>query len=69
MTSTIFKVFSVAFFSLFLSTYTLAETSKKGLYLGAKTATHPTWFKDSFLDLEDDIADAANNNKRLVIYF
>lgn len=47
-----------------------AETPKKeGAYKGAKTATHPKWFKESFLDLEEDIADAAENNKRLVVYF
>ena len=42
---------------------------KEGEYKGAKTATHPAWFKDSFLNLEEDIADAAKANKRLVIYF
>ena len=45
------------------------ETIKKGEYRGAKTAIHPNWFKESFLDLDDDIADAKANNKRLVLYF
>ncbi len=40
-----------------------------GEFRGAKDATHPAWFKESFLDLEDDIAEATDNNKRLVIYF
>lgn len=40
-----------------------------GEFKGAKDATHPSWFKQSFLDLEEDIADAAEDNKRLVIYF
>lgn len=30
---------------------------------------HPSWFKVSFLDLFDDIEDAADNNKRLLIYY
>lgn len=30
---------------------------------------HPSWFKVSFLDLFDDIDDAAANNKRLLVYF
>ncbi len=30
---------------------------------------HPAWFKVSFLDLFEDIADAADNNKRLMIYY
>lgn len=45
------------------------QGQKEGEYRGAKTAVHPDWFKESFLDLEEDIADAANNNKRLVVYF
>ena len=45
------------------------KVKKEGGYFGAKTATHPAWFKESFLDLEEDIADAASNNKRLVLYF
>jgi thioredoxin-related protein len=45
------------------------EATKEGGYFGAKTATHPKWFKESFLDLEEDIADATSNDKRLVVYF
>ncbi|MBE9559559.1 MAG: thioredoxin fold domain-containing protein [Proteobacteria bacterium] len=30
---------------------------------------HPDWFKVSFLDLYEDIEDAADNNKRLLIYY
>ena len=30
---------------------------------------HPTWFKVSFLDLFEDIEDAADNNKRLMVYY
>ncbi len=30
---------------------------------------HPDWFKVSFLDLFEDIEDAADNNKRLLIYY
>ena len=29
----------------------------------------PTWFKVSFLDLFDDIEEAADNNKRLLVYY
>lgn len=42
---------------------------KEGEYRGAKTATHPTWFKESFLDLDEDVGDATNAGKRLVLYF
>ena len=30
---------------------------------------HPDWFKVSFLDLYEDIEDATDNNKRLLIYY
>ncbi len=30
---------------------------------------HPDWFKVSFLDLFEDIEDAADNNKRLMVYY
>ena len=56
--------------SLVFITVASAEKAKtEGGYFGAKTATHPTWFKESFLDLEEDISDASDNNKRLVVYF
>ena len=45
------------------------SVGKVGEFLGSKNATHPAWFKESFLDLEEDIAEATENNKRLVIYF
>ena len=40
-----------------------------GQYLGAKITTHPDWFKESFLEFEEDIAEATEAGKRLVIYF
>ena len=66
---------SIVIFSFLVLNFSLVsigfadETKKEGGYFGAKTATHPEWFKESFLDLEEDIADAASNNKRLVVYF
>ena len=66
--SIVFFSFLVINFSL-LSTSFAEEIKREGGYFGAKTATHPEWFKESFLDLEEDIADAASNNKRLVVYF
>ncbi|MCK5896884.1 MAG: thioredoxin fold domain-containing protein [Cocleimonas sp.] len=52
-----------------LMTSIITAKEKLGAYVGAKTATHPIWFKDSFLDLEDDISDATEQSKRLVLYF
>ncbi len=40
-----------------------------GAFLGAKDTDHPSWFKESFLDFEEDIKEAASEGKRLVLYF
>ena len=61
--------FFIALLTVMFSITISANEKKQGTYSGAKTATHPTWFKESFLDLEDDIADATSKNKRLVVYF
>ena len=57
------------FFTTLVIAEELKELKKEGEYRGAQTATHPDWFKESFLDLEEDIADAAKLKKRLVVYF
>ncbi len=46
-----------------------AETAKHGAFLGAKASETPSWFKDSFLEFEDDVAEAAEKNKRIMLYF
>jgi thioredoxin-related protein len=46
-----------------------ALSSEKGSYEGAIQAKHPSWFKESFLEFSDDIDEASENGKRLVLYF
>ena len=36
---------------------------------GATESEIPTWFKQSFLDLREDIAEAKKSNRRVMIYF
>lgn len=63
--------------SLFLSLFnelTLAEEKsgseiKEGTFSGAKDTEYPDWFKDSFLHLDEDIQEATEANKRLVLFF
>lgn len=45
------------------------DASQMGRFLGAKATTHPDWFKESFLEFEEDIAEAAAADKRLIVYF
>ncbi len=48
----------------------LAEAAgKQGAYYGAKQTEYPSWFKESFLNLRDDIAEAKSKNKRVMILF
>ncbi len=45
------------------------EAHQLGTFLGAENTTHPDWFKESFLDFDEDIREAASNGKRLIVYF
>lgn len=36
---------------------------------GVRDLVHPAWFKNSFLDLREDLRDALAGGKRLVVYF
>ena len=55
--------------ALLLSGPIHAEENSQGTFMGAMDTTHPTWFKESFLDFEEDIAQATAEGKRLVLYF
>ncbi len=70
-------VLSIALFSLapaLLPAQTGSDAGGKadkprGEFLGAMETTHPDWFKQSFLDFEEDIDEAAADGKRLILYF
>jgi len=48
----------------------LAETEEKtGKFFGAKETQYPTWFKDSFLDLKEDVEEAKKAGKRVMLFF
>jgi thioredoxin-related protein len=46
-----------------------APEKKRGVYHGAMATEYPAWFKDSFLNLRDDIAEAKAHNKRVMLMF
>lgn len=48
-----------------------AETAatRPGTYYGAKATEYPAWFKESFLDLREDIREAQKANKRVLVMF
>jgi thioredoxin-related protein len=47
----------------------LATEVEPGASLGAKISETPGWFKESFLDFEEDVAEAAAAGKRVMLYF
>ncbi|NDP47334.1 MAG: thioredoxin fold domain-containing protein [Sulfuriferula multivorans] len=63
----------LALFTAFLSSPLHAEDPKAdvkmGAYYGGKSAEYPAWFKNSFLNLKEDIADAHKSGKRVMLMF
>lgn len=56
-------------FLLVLALPATQAAEQKGRYFGAKPTEYPAWFKESFLHLKDDIAEAKAANKRVVVIF
>lgn len=46
-----------------------AFAAEKGEFRGAGHFSVPGWFKHSFLDMPEDVAEASRNGKRLLLYF
>lgn len=47
----------------------IATGVKMGTYYGGKAAEYPAWFKNSFLDMKEDIAEANKSGKRVMLMF
>ncbi|NOZ55039.1 MAG: thioredoxin fold domain-containing protein [Gammaproteobacteria bacterium] len=61
-------LFTFCSFIVLNCSYSMA-TEKKGKFLGAMETEYPAWFKESFLDFNEDIAEASLNGKRLMLLF
>jgi thioredoxin-related protein len=46
-----------------------APAAKMGAYYGGKATEYPAWFKESFLDLREDLRDAQKAGKRVMLMF
>jgi thioredoxin-related protein len=46
-----------------------AWAGEKGTYSGAMPSGIPPWFKQSFLDFDEDVHEAAREDKRVMLYF
>jgi len=67
--SQILALFFVLGFSYTASVVAAASPAKPGEFLGAMDTEYPAWFKDSFLDLREDVQEATEAGKRLVLFF
>ena len=50
-------------------TVSSASETSLGTFSGAKPTVYPPWFKESFLEFTDDIAEAAEEGKRVLLLF
>jgi thioredoxin-related protein len=46
-----------------------AAAIEKGRFLGAERSEPPDWFRQSFLDLGEDVREAAASGRRIMLYF
>ena len=62
------KLFAI-FLGLFLLAPAIAANAATGVVKGGQNHRAPDWFKESFLDLKDDAAEAAGAGKHTMIFF
>ena len=60
----------LALCTLFLTQTGLAtETTARGTLSGGAAHTAPDWFKESFLEIQDDVEEAGDENKHVILFF
>lgn len=63
------RLLSVLIVIATLTANTHAASGLKGKFYGALKTEYPSWFKDSFLDFNEDVAEASKAGKRLMVLF
>ena len=58
-----------AFLLLAPNSLASATEKKRGAYHGTIATEYPAWFKDGFLNLREDIAEAKTSHKRVMLLF
>lgn len=61
-------IFLLLFFVM-MTAQSETKPHQPGAFLGGKTTVMPDWFKDSFLDLAEDVADSKSSSKRIMVFF
>jgi thioredoxin-related protein len=57
------------FLCLVLASNISAETVKRGEIVGGVAHVAPGWFKESFLEIQDDVNEATEANKHVILFF
>ncbi len=60
------KLISIIFFTILLSVS--LNAASKGKVSGGSMHEAPSWFKESFLEISDDIDEATENNKHVMLF-
>ncbi len=63
------KLVIFIFLIFFSTSNAFAESVKVGKMTGGTEVIFPEWFKESFLDFREDAAEAAEENKHLLLFF
>ena len=53
---------------LFLGSGAGVATAAPGKVVGGKMSEHPDWFKESFLDIAEDVGEAAESDKHVILF-
>ena len=51
------------------ASYAAESVTKTGEFKGVKLVEIPAWFKSSFLNIKDDVEEATESGKRVMVYF
>lgn len=62
------RIFSLLLVVTMLSINLNAQETKKGAFTGGQDHSMPEWFKESFLDIADDIEEAKENDKHVMLF-
>jgi len=60
--------FAAVGIAMLLSPLHAADDARQGVVLGGKVSEHPAWFKESFLDIAEDAAEAAEAEKHVMLF-
>ncbi len=59
---------TIKFITIFLLSVALSHGASVGKFSGGSEHEVPSWFKQSFLDINEDVIEATKNNKHLMLF-